>query len=197
MKRLFDILFSLILLILFMPLFAFISIYTFINLGRPIFFTQNRPGLHGKVFKMYKFRTMKNIKDKDGNLQPDYKRLTNFGRSMRRKSLDEIPEIWNVLKGDMSFVGPRPLLIKYQNLYNEEQKRRHNVKPGITGWAQINGRNAISWQEKFNLDLWYVDNQGFMLDIKILFITILKVISQDDISANNHETMPEFKGNDN
>lgn len=180
-----------------MPLFAFISIITFINLGRPIFFTQNRPGLHGKVFKMYKFRTMKNIKDKDGNLQPDYKRLTNFGRSMRRKSLDEIPEIWNVLKGDMSFVGPRPLLIKYQNLYNEEQKRRHNVKPGITGWAQINGRNAISWQEKFNLDLWYVDNQGFMLDMKILFITILKVISQDDISANNHETMPEFKGNDN
>ncbi len=195
MKRIIDILLSLILLILLSPLFISISIYTLINIGKPIFFIQNRPGLHGKVFKMYKFRTMKNTKDAYGNLLSDSERLTSFGQSMRNKSLDEIPELWNVLKGDMSFVGPRPLLVKYQDLYNDEQKRRHNVRPGITGWAQINGRNQISWEEKFNYDLWYVDNQTIMLDLKILFITILKVVKQDGISAKNHKTMPEFKGN--
>lgn len=197
MKRLFDIFLSLFLIIFLSPILISITIYTWASIGRPILFIQNRPGLYGKVFKIYKFRTMSNKIDQDGNLLPDLYRLTNFGKTMRRNSLDELPELWNVLKGDMSFVGPRPLLLKYKNLYSERQNRRHNVKPGITGWAQINGRNSISWQEKFDLDLWYVENQTFMLDLKILFITIIKVFKQEDISAKNHETMPEFTGNDN
>jgi lipopolysaccharide/colanic/teichoic acid biosynthesis glycosyltransferase len=164
------------------------------RLGSPIFFQQVRPGLRGKPFKMVKFRTMTQARDAAGQLLPDALRLTSFGRFLRASSLDELPELWNVLKGDMSLVGPRPLLLEYLPLYTPEQARRHAVRPGITGWAQINGRNAISWEAKFKLDVWYVDNRSLWLDIKILWLTVKKVLVRDGISAAGEATMPRFTG---
>ena len=167
----------------------------YFRLGSPIIFRQTRPGLRGEPFQMFKFRTMKNSCDSKGKLLPDDARLTNFGRFLRSTSLDELPELWNVLKGEMSLVGPRPLLMDYLPLYSPEQARRHEVKPGITGWAQVNGRNAISWEEKFELDVWYVDHQSFWLDLKILFLTVKNVIARHGISADGEATVEYFKGN--
>jgi len=190
-----DIVGSLIGLALSSPLIIVVAIVIYFTMGRPIFFKQIRPGLRGTPFLIYKFRTMLDLRDENGNLLPDEKRLTKIGKFLRNTSLDELPELWNVLKGDMSLVGPRPLLMEYLGRYTPEQARRHNVKPGITGWAQINGRNAISWDEKFKLDLWYVDNWNIFLDLKIIFITLIKVIKREGVSAEGHATMPEFKGN--
>lgn len=181
-------------LILLSPIFLMIIFLLFIFLGSPVFFIQERPGLKGKTFKMIKFRTMRNANDVNGNELSDSERLTKFGALLRSSSLDELPELWNVLKGDMSLVGPRPLLIEYLQLYTPEQFRRHEVRPGITGWAQVNGRNAISWEDKFNFDLWYVDNQSILLDIKILWLTIRKVLKRDGINAQGHVTTEKFKG---
>ncbi|MEH6554254.1 sugar transferase, partial [Pseudoalteromonas tetraodonis] len=167
------------------------------KLGKPILFTQNRPGLNGDIFQMMKFRTMLDAKDKQGNLLPDDQRMTKFGSFLRSTSLDELPGLFNVLKGDMSLVGPRPLLVQYLPLYNKEQARRHNVRPGITGWAQVNGRNAISWEQKFELDVWYVDNQSIWLDLKILLLTVKKVFIRDGINADGHVTIEPFKGSNN
>lgn len=193
-KRVVDVVFSIIALVISLPIICLISGLIYLTMGRPIFFKQVRPGLHGKPFVIYKFRTMLDWRDQTGKMLPDERRLTSFGRWLRSTSLDELPVLFNVLKGDMSLVGPRPLLMEYLNRYTPEQARRHEVKPGITGWAQINGRNAISWEEKFALDLWYVDNWNFLLDFKIIFLTILKVLKHDGISADGHATMPEFKG---
>jgi len=195
LKLLFDKLLALVLIILFLPIYIIVSILIYLKMGKPIFFRQTRPGLNKKNFDIYKFRTMTNDKDSNGNLLPDEQRLVGIGKFIRSTSLDELPQLLNVLKGDMSFVGPRPLLIEYLELYNDEQKRRHNVKPGITGWAQVNGRNAISWQQKFEYDVWYVDNQSFFLDIKILWMTFLKVIKRSDISSSASSTMEKFEGN--
>ncbi len=164
------------------------------NLGSPVLFRQVRPGMHGKPFEMIKFRTMLDAVDAQGNVLPDDVRLTPFGRFLRSTSLDELPELWNVLKGDMSLVGPRPLLMEYLPLYSTEQARRHEARPGVTGWAQVNGRNAISWDDKFKLDVWYVDNQSLWLDIKIIFLTIKKVLVRDGISAEGEATMSKFTG---
>lgn len=194
LKRLFDIAASAAALILLSPVLLVVMLLVRIKLGSPVFFTQVRPGLHGKPFKMVKFRTMTNERDENGELLPNEQRMTRFGNLLRFTSLDELPELWNVLKGDMSLVGPRPLLMEYLPLYNKEQARRHNVRPGITGWAQINGRNAISWEEKFRHDTWYVDNQNFFLDIKILFLTVFKVFARSDINAGEDVTMPKFTG---
>ena len=166
-------------------------------MGNPTLFRQKRPGLNENIFFIYKFRTMTNEKDKNGDLLADEQRLKDLGKIIRSLSLDELPQIFNVLKGEMSFVGPRPLLIEYLALYNEQQKKRHKVKPGITGWAQVNGRNAISWQDKFKYDVWYVENKSFLLDMKILWLTFLKVLSRSDISSSTTVTMEKFKGNDN
>jgi lipopolysaccharide/colanic/teichoic acid biosynthesis glycosyltransferase len=166
-------------------------------MGRPILFRQKRPGLNEEIFGIYKFRTMTNDTDEDGNLLPDEQRLLGLGKTIRSLSLDELPQIFNVLKGDMSFVGPRPLLVQYLPLYNDRQKKRHDVKPGITGWAQVNGRNAISWEQKFEYDVWYVENQSFWLDIKILWLTFLKVVKRSDISQDGQATMEFFEGNKN
>jgi lipopolysaccharide/colanic/teichoic acid biosynthesis glycosyltransferase len=193
-KRLFDISSSLIGLLFLAPVLMLLALFVRTLIGAPVFFTQVRPGLNGRAFKMIKFRTMTNDRDSTGALLPDSVRLTPFGRFLRSTSLDELPEIWNVLKGDMSLVGPRPLLMEYLPLYSPEQTRRHEVRPGITGWAQINGRNALSWEEKFQLDVWYVDNQSFWLDLKILFLTVKKVLARDDISAAGEATMPVFRG---
>ena len=165
-------------------------------MGSPILFRQKRPGKDEKIFGIYKFRTMTNEKDADGNLLPDEQRLVGIGKFIRSTSLDELPQLFNVLKGEMSFVGPRPLLIEYLDLYNETQKRRHDVKPGITGWAQVNGRNAISWEQKFEYDVWYVDNQSFWLDMKILWMTFLKVVKRSDISSSSSATMEKFEGSE-
>jgi sugar transferase EpsL len=165
-----------------------------IMLGKPVFFIQQRPGLYGKPFKIIKFRTMSEKYDSSGNLLPDHERLTTLGRWLRKTSLDELPELFNVLKGDMSLVGPRPLLMEYLNRYTPEQARRHEVKPGITGWAQINGRNAISWEEKFKLDVWYVEHANIWLDLKILLLTLITVIKGQGVSADDHVTMPPFTG---
>jgi len=194
LKRLIDIVGSLIGLALSSPIIIVISIIIYFTMGRPIFFKQVRPGLKGKPFVIYKFRTMLDLKDEKGNLLPDEKRLTTIGKFLRSTTLDELPEFWNVLKGDMSLVGPRPLLMEYLDRYTPEQARRHNVKPGMTGWAQVNGRNAISWEEKFKLDVWYVDNWNILLDLKIILLTILKVLRREGISAEGHATMPEFRG---
>ncbi|EGQ9294049.1 sugar transferase [Vibrio vulnificus] len=194
MKFIFDFTVSLILLTLFLPLIALVSMLVRFNLGSPIFFSQERPGLAGKTFRMFKFRTMIDANDKDGNLLPDELRMTKFGSFLRSTSIDELPGLWNVLKGDMSLVGPRPLLIQYLPLYTAEQARRHEVRPGVTGWAQINGRNAISWEEKFKLDVWYVDNRSFWLDIKILLLTVKKVFVKEGISADGHVTITPFTG---
>jgi len=197
MKRIFDLLLSSILLLVFSPIYIIVSLLILFKMGRPIFFRQKRPGLNGKIFGIYKLRTMTNEKDENGELLPDEQRLLGVGKFIRSASLDELPQIFNVLKGDMSFVGPRPLLIAYLPLYNEEQKRRHDVKPGITGWAQVNGRNAISWEQKFEYDVWYVDHQSFLLDIKILWLTFLKVVKRSDISQDGQATMEVFKGSKN
>jgi lipopolysaccharide/colanic/teichoic acid biosynthesis glycosyltransferase len=163
-------------------------------MGSPVFFKQQRPGLHGKPFYMFKFRTMTNACDGDGCLLPDCDRLTPLGRFLRSTSLDELPELFNVLKGDMSLVGPRPLLMQYLDRYTPEQARRHEVRPGVTGWAQVNGRNALSWEDKFEMDVWYVDNRSFWLDLKILWMTLLKVVRREGISGDGCETMTEFEG---
>lgn len=193
-KHIFDYLIVLIaMLLLALPLLLLI-LFVRLKLGSPVFFRQVRPGRHGKPFQMVKFRTMLDTRGPDGQLLPDEIRLTAFGRLLRSTSLDELPEFWNVLKGDMSLVGPRPLLMEYLPLYSAEQARRHEVRPGITGWAQVNGRNAISWEQKFELDVWYVDNQSLWLDIKILCLTIKKVLVRDGISAEGEATMSKFTG---
>ena len=197
MKRSFDIIASTLALILLSPVIAITAYFIHKKLGSPVLFLQVRPGLKGKPFEMIKFRTMKDAVDKHGKSLPDSERLTSFGAKLRSTSLDELPGLWNVLKGDMSLVGPRPLLMEYLPLYNQDQNRRHDVRPGVTGWAQINGRNAIGWNEKFKLDVWYVDNQSLWLDIKIIFLTIKKVLVKEGISADEHVTMPEFTGNNN
>ncbi|KAF7779302.1 hypothetical protein PMAN_a0163 [Pseudoalteromonas marina] len=197
MKRLFDFIVALSAFVMLLPIIIIVGILIRTKLGSPILFTQDRPGLNGKVFKMMKFRTMLDGKDKHGNLLPDDERMTPFGAFLRSTSLDELPGLFNVLKGDMSLVGPRPLLVQYLPLYSNEQARRHNVRPGITGWAQVNGRNAISWDEKFKLDVWYVDNQSFWLDIKILLLTVKKVFVREGISADGHVTIEPFKGSSN
>lgn len=193
-KRLIDITASSVALITLSPVLAVTAYKVKKNLGSPVLFKQTRPGLNGKPFEMIKFRTMKDATDKNGNLLPDSDRLTPFGQKLRSTSLDELPELWNVLKGDMSLVGPRPLLMEYLPLYNREQARRHNARPGITGYAQVNGRNAISWEEKFQLDTWYVDNQSLWLDIKILAKTVKQVLIKDGISAVGEATMSKFTG---
>ncbi|NMP80898.1 sugar transferase [Pseudoalteromonas arctica] len=197
MKRLFDFLIALCAMLTLLPVIVVVAVLIRFKLGSPILFTQDRPGLNGKIFKMMKFRTMLDGKDKQGNLLPDDERMTPFGAFLRSTSLDELPGLFNVLKGDMSLVGPRPLLVQYLPLYNTEQARRHDVRPGITGWAQVNGRNAISWEQKFKLDVWYVDNQSFLLDIKILLLTVKKVFVREGISADGHVTIEPFKGSNN
>lgn len=194
MKRLLDFVVSFFGLIALLPIILILSLIIRLNLGYPILFGQLRPGLHGKPFRMIKFRTMRDALDSDGNPLPDSERITKFGAFLRATSLDELPELWNVLKGDMSLVGPRPLLMEYLDLFTTEQARRHEVRPGVTGWAQINGRNAISWEEKFKLDVWYVDNRSFWLDIKILLMTVKKVFVREGISADGHVTVEKFKG---
>ncbi|MDY7506727.1 sugar transferase [Ralstonia wenshanensis] len=194
MKRCFDVLVAVVaLLILALPLLA-LALLVRIKLGKPVLFAQIRPGMHGKPFRMVKFRTMTDARGADGALLPDAERLPSFGRFLRATSLDELPELWNVLKGDMSLVGPRPLLMEYLPLYSKEQARRHDVRPGVTGWAQINGRNALSWEEKFELDVWYVAHQSFALDIKILWRTARKVLVREGISAAGEATMSRFTG---
>ena len=195
-KRLFDIVASASGLIFLSPVFLILAYLIRKNLGAPVFFTQERPGKDGKPFKMIKFRSLRDAVDKDGNPLPDSERLTPFGKKLRAASLDELPELWNVLKGDMSLVGPRPLLMSYLPLYNDFQFRRHEMRPGVTGWAQVNGRNAISWDEKFAYDIWYIDHFSLWFDMKILFLTIKKVFIKEGISAEGEATMPYFTGND-
>ena len=195
MKRLFDLILSFVGLLFLLPVIILIVLLVRLKIGSPIFFKQGRPGLNGEIFNMVKFRTMTNERDKNGNLLSDEIRLTKFGKFLRSTSLDELPGLWNVLKGDMSLVGPRPLLVEYLPLYSEKQSRRHDVRPGITGWAQANGRNAISWDEKFELDVWYVDNQSIWLDVKILWLTVKKVIRREGVSKDGHVTTEYFKGN--
>ena len=194
MKRLIDIVFSLFGLIVLSPVIFLITYLVLIKLGSPVIFRQVRPGRHGKPFEMTKFRTMRDALDAAGNPLPDSERMTPFGGFLRSSSMDELPELWNVLKGEMSLVGPRPLLMEYLPLYSPEQFRRHEVRPGVTGWAQINGRNALSWDEKFKLDVWYVDNRSLWLDLKIIFLTIKKVVVRDGISADGEATMAKFTG---
>ncbi len=196
MKRLFDIFVSLWALVLLLPIFIILYLMIAVKMGRPVFFKQVRPGLDGKPFEMVKFRSMTDEKDSHGDLLPDEQRLPAFGKMLRATSLDELPELWNVLKGEMSLVGPRPLLMEYLDHYTPEQARRHLVRPGVTGWAQVNGRNAISWEQKFELDTWYVDNRSFVLDIKILWLTVRQVIKRDNISQEGHATMEKFKGSE-
>ena len=197
LKRLLDIIIASIALILLSPLYAFVAYKVKKNLGSPVLFRQVRPGLHGKPFEMIKFRTMKDAVDEQGNPLPDSERLTPFGQMLRSSSLDEMPELWNVIKGDMSIVGPRPLLMEYLPLYSPEQAKRHDVRPGMTGHAQVNGRNAIGWEEKFKLDTWYVENQSIWLDFKVMFKTVHKVLAKDDISAEGEATMTRFTGSQN
>lgn len=194
LKRIIDITIASTALILLSPVYLIVAHKVKKNLGSPVLFRQVRPGLHGKPFEMIKFRTMKDALDDNGNPLPDSERLTPFGKMLRATSLDEMPELWNVIKGDMSIVGPRPLLMEYLPLYNQEQAKRHNVRPGITGYAQVNGRNAISWEKKFELDTWYVENHSLWLDFKIMLKTIKKVIAKDDISAEGEATMTKFTG---
>lgn len=193
-KSIFDKTLALFLIILFSPIYIVVSLLIFFKMRSPILFRQLRPGKNEKIFGIYKFRTMSDERDEFGELLPDEKRLVGVGRFIRSTSLDELPQLFNVLKGEMSFVGPRPLLVEYLPLYNQKQKRRHDVKPGITGWAQVNGRNAISWEQKFELDVWYVQNQSFWLDIKILWLTFLKVVKRSDISSSTSATMEKFMG---
>ena len=194
LKRLLDIVIASSALVLLSPVYAFVAYKVRKNLGSPVLFRQVRPGLNGKPFEMIKFRSMKDAVDAQGNPLPDSERLTPFGQMLRSSSLDEMPELWNVIKGEMSIVGPRPLLMEYLPLYNEQQAKRHNVRPGITGYAQVNGRNAISWEKKFELDTWYVNNQSLWLDFKIMLKTVKKVLAKDDISAEGEATMSKFTG---
>ena len=196
MKRAWDLAMSAVLLLLLSPLLLLTALGVWFFLGAPVLFMQVRPGLNGQPFRLYKFRSMRDLSDKDGCAIPDQYRLTSFGRLLRVLSLDELPQLLNVLRGDMSLVGPRPLLMEYLPLYTPEQARRHELRPGITGWAQVNGRNAISWQDKFALDVWYVDNQSFWLDIKILWMTVRKVLVRDGISAAGEATMSKFTGSE-
>ena len=193
-KSIFDKTLALFLIILFLPVYIIVTLLILVKMGKPILFRQQRPGLHEKIFGIYKFRTMTNEKDENGELLPDDQRLVGIGKFIRSTSLDELPQLFNVLKGEMSFVGPRPLLIEYLPLYNDRQKKRHDVKPGITGWAQVNGRNAISWEQKFEYDVWYVEHQSFCLDMKILWMTFLKVLKRSDISSDTAVTMEKFEG---
>ena len=194
-KRLFDLIIASLAALILSPIMLLVSISVIVNLGFPILFRQKRPGYHGEIFTIYKFRTMKDNKDSQGNLLPDANRLSKLGRLLRSTSLDELPELFNIIKGDMSLVGPRPLLIEYLPLYNQEQARRHDVIPGITGWAQVHGRNALNWEQKFELDVWYVDHWSFWLDIKILALTVVKVLKREGISQPGKATSEPFKGN--
>lgn len=194
-KRFFDIICAIFGILVLAPVFVVVYLLVWKNLGSPVLFRQRRPGMSGTPFQMVKFRTMKDAADSQGNPLPDAQRMTPFGLFLRSTSLDELPELWNVLKGDMSLVGPRPLLMEYLPLYSKEQYRRHEVRPGVTGWAQINGRNAISWEDKFRMDVWYVDNRTFWLDLKILFLTVKKVVARDGVSGEGEATMSKFTGN--
>jgi sugar transferase EpsL len=194
MKRLFDFLLAIVATMIFLPIILVLVLMIRCVIGSPVIFKQMRPGLYGNIFYIYKFRTMSNAKNSKGELLSDAERMTKFGKFLRSTSLDELPSLLNVLKGEMSLVGPRPLLVEYLPLYNGVQARRHQVRPGVTGWAQVNGRNAISWEDKFALDVWYVDNQSFYLDIKIIFMTIKKVFIRSGISAEGEATMPKFTG---
>lgn len=194
MKRFIDVTGAAAALLLLAPFLAFAAAMVRLRMGKPVLFAQMRPGLHGAPFRMYKFRTMRDAVGADGLPLPDADRLTPFGRFLRSTSLDELPGLWNVLRGEMSLVGPRPLLMEYLPRYSVEQARRHDVRPGLTGWAQVNGRNALSWEEKFALDVWYVDNRSLMLDLRILWLTVLKVLRRDGISAEGDATMPKFEG---
>ena len=194
-KRILDLILTILMLILLSPLLGFVAFFVRIKFGRPVLFKQERPGLHGRPFILFKFRTMTNARDEKGKLLPDADRLSSTGRFLRRTSLDELPELFNVLKGDMSLVGPRPLLMEYLERYSRIQARRHEVRPGVTGWAQVNGRNAISWEDKFAYDVWYVDNRSLWLDIKIILLTLLQTVQRDGISQPGHATMPVFYGN--
>ena len=195
MKRAFDLILTLVTAIFWLPLLFVVALIVRIKLGAPVFFRQERPGLNGKPFRMVKFRSMTDARDANGNLLPDEDRLPAFGRWLRASSMDELPELFNVLKGEMSLVGPRPLLMQYIPRYNARQARRHEVPPGITGWAQVNGRNAIAWDQKFELDVWYVEHRSLWLDCKIILLTILKLFCRDDVNAPGSATMPEFMGN--
>lgn len=197
LKRTFDLFLALILLAILIVPMGLIGLFVLFSMGRPVIFRQVRPGYRAKPFMMMKFRTMKDARGPDGALLPDELRLTPVGRTLRQWSLDELPQLFNVLQGDLSFVGPRPLLMRYLPLYSEYQARRHEVKPGITGWTQVNGRNALTWEEKFDLDIWYVEHRGFALDMKILFMTAIKIIKREGITAEGSETMPEFRGSGN
>ncbi|MBT2616206.1 MULTISPECIES: sugar transferase [unclassified Bacillus (in: firmicutes)] len=196
MKRIIDFLISLILLVILSPIMVIIGIFIKYNLGTPVLFKQTRPGFNGKPFTLYKFRSMNNQTDEQGKPLPDHLRLTRFGNALRKLSLDELPQLVNVVKGDLSLVGPRPLLMEYLPLYNDDQAKRHDVRPGITGWAQVNGRNAISWEEKFTLDVWYVNHQSLLLDFKILLLTIVKVVKSEGVNSGTNETMLPFRGSD-
>lgn len=196
MKRAFDFIVALTALIVLFPVLLVLYVVIAIKMGIPVFFVQARPGMHGRIFKMIKFRSMTDAKNASGELLADAERLPAFGQMLRATSLDELPELWNVVKGDMSLVGPRPLLIEYLDKYTPEQAKRHDVRPGVTGWAQVNGRNALSWEEKFALDTWYVDNRTFWLDFKILLMTVKQVFKRDNISQDGHVTMEKFKGSD-
>jgi len=193
-KRILDVTIVVVALLFIMLPLLFLALLVRLKLGGPVLFVQQRPGRHAKPFKMVKFRTMRDAEDADGNPLPDSERMTSFGSFLRSSSLDELPELWNVLKGDMSLVGPRPLLMEYLPLYSSEQYRRHEVRPGISGWAQVNGRNALSWEEKFKLDVWYVDNRSLWLDLKIIYLTLRKVAIRDGINAAGEVTMPKFTG---
>lgn len=194
-KRLFDVVFSLSALIILSPVILLLAVWLALAQGWPVLFTQKRPGLGGKLFHLVKFRTMRDARGADGELLPDEQRITRLGAFLRRSSLDELPEFLNVLKGDMSVVGPRPLLVQYLERYSPQQARRHDVLPGITGWAQVNGRNALTWEEKFALDVWYVDHWSFWLDMRIILLTVWKIFKREGISQPGHATMPEFMGN--
>jgi lipopolysaccharide/colanic/teichoic acid biosynthesis glycosyltransferase len=194
-RRPLELVLAALLLVLFLPLLVVIGIFVRLKLGAPVLFSQLRPGLHGKIFKLYKFRTMLDPANKDIKDQSDASRLMPFGQSLRKTSLDELPGLWNVLKGEMSFVGPRPLLVEYLPLYNDRQRRRHEVRPGITGWAQVNGRNSLNWEEKFELDVWYVENSSLLLDLKIILMTVWKVLAREGVNRDGHVTMPAFRGN--
>ena len=195
MKRWIDLFLALFGLLFLMPVFLGVALLIRLNMGSPVLFRQHRPGLHGQVFPMFKFRTMKNAVNEQGDLLPDAERLTRLGLFLRKYSLDELPELFNVLRGEMSLVGPRPLLVDYLPLYSPEQARRHDVKPGLTGWAQINGRNTLRWEDKFKCDVWYVDHQSIWLDFKIIFLTLFKVLKKEGVSQEGHVTMEKFRGN--
>ena len=197
LKRLFDVLIAFLLIVIFSPVLAIVSVSILFTMGQPIFFVQTRPGKHGKPFRMIKFRTMLNTSDKNGNLLSDETRLTAYGKVLRKYSIDELPELFNVLRGEMSLVGPRPLLMEYLNYYTTTQARRHEMLPGITGWSQVNGRNSISWNSKFLLDVWYVDNYSFLLDLKILWLTFMHLLAPSGVNKQGCATMSKFLGNEN